>query len=106
MVAAHGVERDARQGSAFPCRDPLLPCVESALLTHTMRTLHAPAFRTLLNDDGGRSLVRVACALLPLARPSLRNCHGEVELGKRVWLNGLRREAFAAHPSGYRLRLG
>jgi hypothetical protein len=94
VVAAHGVQRDARQASAFPCSDPLFPGVEPALLTHTMRALHAPALGTLLHDDRGRRLMRVTRALLPLARPSLRNSHGEIELGKRYRSTG-----FAANVS-------
>ena len=66
VIAPHRVQRDTRQGSGFPCLDRLSARVITALGTNPMRTLHCPTLGTLLENDGGRLLVRVARALLPL----------------------------------------
>src|SRR3982751_2862436 len=49
--------------------------VVPTLFADMMRALHALAARTLLNDDRGRDLVCVACALLSLGCASLRDGH-------------------------------
>lgn len=60
----------------FPGRNPLFTGVVPALVTHAVRTLHAPAARARLNGNGGGLLVRVPRTLLPLGGASLGDSHG------------------------------
>ena len=59
----------------------LFAIVVSALGADMMRTSHALAAGTLLNDDRRRDFVRVAGALLPLRGASLRDGHCICSLG-------------------------
>jgi hypothetical protein len=56
--------------------DPLLAGVVPALAAYAMRALGGATLGALLDDDGGRRLVRVAGALLTLGCTSLRDGHG------------------------------
>src|SRR4051812_4675752 len=64
-----------RAKSGFLRLYSLFARVVSALFADMMRTLHALAAWTLLDDDGGRDLVGVARALLSLGGTSLRDGH-------------------------------
>src|SRR5215216_6274174 len=80
-----------RANSGFLCCYPLLAVVIPTLGADMMRTLHRLATRTLLDRDSGRSLVRVARALLSLGGTSLRD--GHIGAGGRVNVVGWRRVA-------------